>query len=116
MKDRFNSSNLPFDFLNDFHDIEVDDVRKDFLYVVNLMYDDYTVEEVQEMFSDFPSCASEVYYLYMNCRCEDDLQEYKVALDIMIEVIIYCASQLKSYTVRPIKRSYKATAKVAPRR
>ena len=98
-KDRFNLDNLPLSFFNDFHDIEVDDVKQAILDIVNVMYDDYSIEEVQEMFSNF---ATTSYTLNMH-RNEYE-NDFKQDLDLLIEVILFCSSQLETYRVRNLNR------------
>ena len=98
MKERFNLNNLPFDFLDRFHNIETDEVKKALLEIVNLMYDDYTVEEVQEMFSTFSMTSYEVYQLFRYCD-KDANADYKQNLDMIVEVILFCSSQLLMYKV-----------------
>lgn len=102
-KDRFNLENLPLSFLSDFHDIEHDEAKQAVLDIVNLMYDDYDITEVQAMFSSFTTFAYEIYsmYLYRNDYDDDD---YKQNLDMIVEVILFCTSQLEEYKVRPYKR------------
>ena len=98
MKDnRFTKANLKMDFLNDFHNIEINEVKDALIDVVNLMYDDYTVEEVQEMFSTFATTSYEVYQLHL--YCDNASAEYKQTLDMLVEVLLYCASQLAEYKV-----------------
>lgn len=98
MKDRFNLNNLPLNFFDDFHNIETCEVKKALLDVVNLMYDDYTIEEVQEMFSTFSSTSYEVYLLYQPCD-KNASAEYKQNLGIVVEAILYCASQICQYMI-----------------
>ena len=98
MKNRFDLNNLPFGFFNDFHNIETDEVKKALLEIVNLMYDDYTVEEVQEMFSTFATTSYEVYLLFQLCG-KDASADYKQNLDMIVEVILFCSSQLSCYKV-----------------
>lgn len=98
MKDRFNLTNLPLDFLNDFHNIEADEVKEALLNIVNLMYDDYTVEEVQKMFSTFAATSYEVYQLHLCCDADAN-SDYKQNLDSLVEVILFCSSQLLTYEV-----------------
>lgn len=100
MKNRFNAENLPLSFLDDFHDIEVDDVKQAILDIVNVMYDDYSTEEVKAMFSTFAATSYEIYELNMYYHNSDVKQD----LDLLIEVILFCASQLEEYKVRPLKR------------
>lgn len=99
MKDRFDLNNLPLDFFDDFHDIEVDEVKEALLDIVNAMYDDYTIEEVQEMFSTFTATSYEIYVLNMH-RNEYESEN----LDLLVEVILFCASQLEGYKVKAINR------------
>ena len=101
-KDRFNLDNLPLSFFNDFHDIEVDDVKQAILDIVNVMYDDYSIEEVQEMFSNFATTSYEIYTLNMH-RNEYE-NDFKQDLDLLIEVILFCSSQLETYRVRNLNR------------
>ena len=60
-KSRFNTENLPLSFLDNFHDIEHDEVKQDVLDIVNVMYDEYDISEVQAMFSTFASFSYEIY-------------------------------------------------------
>ena len=101
MKNRFNAENLPLSFLNNFHDIEHDEVKQAILDIVNVMYDDYSIEEVQKMFSTFAAFSYEIYsmYLYRNDYSED----FKQDLDLLVEVVLYCSSQLETYKIRPLK-------------
>ena len=101
MKNRFNAENLPLSFFNDFHDIEVDDVKQAILDIANVMYDDYSIEEVKTMFSTFAATSYEIYELNMY---HNDYDDFKVNLDLLVEVILFCASQLEEYKVRPLKR------------
>lgn len=95
MKDRFDLSNLPLAFFDDFHNIEADEVKEALLGIVNFMYDDYTIEEVQEMFSTFATTSYEVYLLFqLNAN-----GDYKQNLDMIVEVILFCSSQLSMYKV-----------------
>ena len=98
MKDRFDLNNLPLAFFDDFHNIETDEVKEALLDIVNLMYDDYTIEEVQEMFSTYATTSYEVYSLYRNCD-NNASYEYKQNLDMIVEVILFCSSQLLMYKV-----------------
>ena len=98
MKNHFNAENLPLSFFDDFHNIEADEVKEALIDVVNLMYDDYTVEEVQQMFSTFQSTSYEVYSLFRHCD-EDANANYKQNIDLLVEVILFCSSQLSMYTV-----------------
>lgn len=98
MKDRFDLNNLPLAFFGDFHNIETDEVKEALLGIVNLMYDDYTIEEVQEMFSTFATASYEVYSLYRHCD-ENANGDYKQNLDMIVEVILFCSSQLSMYKV-----------------
>lgn len=95
MKDRFDLNNLPLAFFDDFHNIEADEVKEALLGIVNFMYDDYTIEEVQEMFSTFATTSYEVYLLFqLNAN-----GDYKQNLDMIVEVILFCSSQLSMYKV-----------------
>lgn len=98
MKDRFNLNNLPLVFFDDFFNIETDEVKEALLNIVNLMYDDYTVEEVQKMFSTFAATSYEVYQLHLCCDADAD-SDYKQNLDLLVEVILFCSSQLSMYKV-----------------
>lgn len=98
MKDRFNLNNLPLVFFDDFFNIETDEVKEALLNIVNLMYDDYTVEEVQKMFSTFAATSYEVYRLHLYCDADAD-SDYKQNLDLLVEVILFCSSQLSMYKV-----------------
>ena len=99
MKDRFTLENLPLSFLDEFHCIETDELKQAVVDVANLMYDDYSVEEVQEMFSTFSSTMYEVYNLFLYDR--DDIED----LDLIVEAMLYCASQFESYKVRQFRKS-----------
>lgn len=103
MKNRFNLNNLPLTFLSDFHDIEVDDVKQAILDIVNVMYDDYSIEEVKAMFSTFTATSYEIYVL--NMHHNDYESDFKQNLDLLVEVILFCASQLEEYKVKAINRS-----------
>lgn len=109
MKDRFTLENLPLSFLDEFHCIETDEVKHAIVDVANLMYDDYSVEEVQEMFSTFTSTMYEVYILFLCNR--NDIED----LDLIVEVMLYCASQFESYKVRSFHQSRHKYAKVVRR-
>lgn len=98
MKGRFDLNNLPLAFFDDFHNIETDEVKEALLEVVNLMYDDYTIGEVQEMFSTFATTSYEVYLLYQLCD-KNVSYEYRQNLDMIVEVILFCSSQLLMYKV-----------------
>lgn len=98
MKDRFNLNNLPLDFLDEFHNIETDEVKEALLDIANVKYDDYTVEEVQQMFSTFATTSYEVYQLHLCCDAGAE-SDYKQNLDMLVEVLLYCASQLLTYEV-----------------
>ena len=98
MKDRFNRSNLPLSVFDDFHNIEINEVKEALLRLINLMYDDYTIEEVKEMFSTFSSTAYEIYRLFRQCD-KNASAEYKQTLDMIVEVILFCSSQITSYEV-----------------
>lgn len=98
MKNRFNLDNLPLAFFDEFHNIEADEVKEALLGIVNLMYDDYTVEEVQEMFSTFATTSYEVYQLFLHCD-KNASGDYKHNLDMIVEVILFCSSQLSMYKV-----------------
>lgn len=102
MKNRFNAENLPLSFFDDFHDIEVDDVKQAILDIANVMYDDYSIEEVKAMFSTFAATSYEIYTLNMH-RSEYE-SDFKQDLDLLIEVILFCASQLVEYKVKTINR------------
>ena len=95
---RFDLSSLPLSFLNDFHGIEHDEIKQSILDIVNVMHDDYTVEEVQQMFSTFATTSYEVYQLHLCCSADVD-SDYKQTLDMLVEVLLYCASQLLTYEV-----------------
>ena len=92
MKNRFDLNNLPLAFFDDFHNIETDEVKEALLGIVNLMYDDYTIEEVQEMFSTFATTSYEVYCLFRHCD-KNANGDYKQNLDMIVEVILFCSSQ-----------------------
>ena len=109
MKDRFTLENLPLSFLNEFHCIETDAVKQAIVDVANLMYDDYSIDEVQEMFSTFTSTMYEVYNLFLYNR--DDIED----LDLIVEVMLYCASQFESYKVRQFRKSNHKRVKVLHR-
>ena len=95
MKNRFNAENLPLSFLDDFHDIEHEEVKQAVRDIVNVMYDDYySIEEVQKMFSSFSSFAYEIYSMNRYCSNDDD-DDFKRDLGLIVEVVLYCASQLK---------------------
>lgn len=98
MKDRFTLENLPLSFLDEFHCIETDELKQAVVGVANLMYDDYSVEEVQEMFSTFSSTMYEVYSLFLYNRDAKNL-------DLIVEAMLYCASQFESYKVRQFRKS-----------
>ena len=98
MKNRFNLSNLPLVFFDDFFNIETDEVKEALIDIANVMYDDYTVEEVQQMFSTFATTSYEVYQLHLCCNADAD-SDYKQTLDMLVEVLLYCASQLLTYEV-----------------
>lgn len=101
-KNRFNAENLPLFFLNDFHDIEHDEVKQAVRDIVNVMYDDYSIEEVQKMFSTFATFSYEIYNL--NLYRNDYDNDFKQDLDLLVEVVLYCASQIEYYEIRPLKR------------
>lgn len=98
MKDRFDLNNLPLAFFDDFHNIEADEVKEALLGIVNVMYDDYTIEEVQDMFSTFAKAAYEIYELNLY-RNEYSSDKFNQDLDLLIEVILFCSSQLETYQV-----------------
>ena len=89
---RTDAENLPLSFLDDFCKIDHEKTKQAVRDIVDVMYDDYPLDDVQEMFSSFPSFAYEVYNM-MNLHYEDD--DIKRDLDRLIEVVLYCASQLK---------------------
>lgn len=93
MKDRFSPANFPMDFLKDFHDIEIDEIRQSVCDIANDAYDDYTVEEVQTMFSTFASTCQEVY--------EQNLyrSDVEASLAELTQALLFCASQMESYKV-----------------
>ncbi len=100
---RFDLNNLPLTFFDSFHNIETDEVKEALLDIINLMYDDYTVGEVQEMFSTFATTSYEVYKLFR--YCEDTNSDYKQNLDMIVEAILFCSSQLSMYQVNdPFRR------------
>ena len=98
---KITAENLPLSFLDDFHNIEHEDVKRAIRDIVNVMYDDYSVEDVQAMFSTFATFSYEIYNMNLYCSNDDDI---KRDLDSLIEVVLYCASQLEQYKVRPLKR------------
>ena len=98
---KITAENLPLSFFDDFHNIEHDEVKQAVRDIVNIIYDDYTLEEVQAMFSTFSSLAYEIYSMNLYCSNDDD---FRRDLDPLIGVVLYCASQLEQYKVRPIKR------------
>lgn len=98
---KMTAENLPLSFFDDFHDIEHDEVKQAVRDIVNIMYDDYSVEDVQAMFSTFAACAYEIYSMNLYCSSNDD---FKRDLDPLVEVVLYCASQLEQYKVRPLHR------------
>ena len=97
---KITAENLPLSFFDDFHNIEHDEVKQAVRDIVNVMYDDYTIEDVQAIFSTFPSFAYEIYHLNLYCSSDDDFRQ---DLDPLIEVVLYCTSQLEQYKVRPLK-------------
>lgn len=105
---RFSTSNLPLSFLNEFHCIETDELKQAIVDVANLMYDDYSVEEVQEMFSTFSSTMYEVYSLFLYNR---DVKN----LDLIVEAMLYCASQFESYRIHQFRKSNHKRVKVLHR-
>ena len=98
---KITAENLPLSFFDDFHNIEHEEVKQAVRDIVNIMYDDYSVEDVQAMFSTFAACAYEIYSMNLYCSNDDDFRQ---DLDSLIEVVLYCASQLEEYRVRPLKR------------
>ena len=98
---KITAENLPLSFLDDFHNIEHEEVKQAVRDIVNVMYDDYSVEDVQEMFSTFSSFTYEIYSMNLYCSSDDDFRQ---DLDPLIEVVLYCASQLEQYKVRPLHR------------
>ena len=98
---KITAENLPLSFLDGFHNIEHEEVKQAVRDIVNVMYDDYAIEDVQAMFSSFPAFAYEVYSMNLYCSNDDD---FKRDLDPLIEVVLYCASQLEQYKVRPLHR------------
>lgn len=108
MKDRFTLENLPLSFLDEFHCIETDELKQAVVDVANLMYDDYSVEEVQEMFSTFSSTMYEIYNLFLYNRDAKNL-------DLIVEAMLYCASQFESYKVRLFRKSNHKRVKVLHR-
>ena len=91
----FNAENLPMTFFDDFYNIETDDVKQVIYDIVNVMYDDYTVEEVKRMFSTFQSTSYEIYLL-LHYRSDYD-EKFQEDIDFLAEVILYCTSQLTQY-------------------
>lgn len=98
---KITAENLPLSFIDAFHGIEHEEVKKAIRDIVNVMYDDYSIDDVQAMFSSFSSFVYEVYSMNLYCSNDDD---FKQDLDPLIEVVLYCSSQLESYKVRPPKR------------
>lgn len=92
---------MPLSFLDSFHGIEHDEVKQDVLNMVNVMYDDYGIDEVQAMFSTFATFSYEIYSMYL--YHSDYNEDFKQDLDLLVEVILFCTSQLESYKVRPLK-------------
>ena len=103
-KNRFNAENLPLSFLDNFHNIEHDEVKQDVLNMVNVMYDDYDIDEVQAMFSTFAAFSYEVYNFNLYHNDYDD--DFKRDIDSLVEVVLFCSSQLEAYKVRPLKRRW----------
>ena len=97
---KITAENLPLSFLDDFHGIEHEEVKQAVRDIVNVMYDCYSIDDVQAMFSSFASFAYEIYSMNLYCSNDDD---FKRDLDPLIEVVLYCSSQLESYKVRPLK-------------
>ena len=98
---KITAENLPLSFLDSFHGIEHDEVKQAVRDIVNVMYEDYSIDEVQAMFSSFSSFAYEIYSMNLYCSNDDD---FKQDLDPLIEVVLYCSSQLEQYKVRPLHR------------
>lgn len=115
MKDRFNLTNLPLSFLDEFHAIEKDELKQAILDVVNLLYDDYNIKDVQEMYSTFSSICYEFYTmnLYNN---PNDHSEFSRKLNEIVNTLLYCASQLESYKVRQFHQANHKHVKVVPPR
>ena len=97
---KITTENLPLSFFDGFHDIEHEEIKQAVRDIVNVMYDDYTVEDVQAMFSTFSSFVYEIYNMNLYCSNDDD---FRRDLDPLIDVVLYCASQLEQYRVRPLK-------------
>lgn len=99
---KITAENLPLSFLDSFHNIEHEEIKRAIRDIVNVMYDDYTIEDVQAMFSTFSSFAYEVYSMNLYCSSDDDFK--RDHLDPLIDVVLYCSSQLEQYKVRPLRR------------
>ena len=98
---KITAENLPLLFFDDFHNIEHEEIKQAVRDIVNIMYDDYSIEDVQAMFSTFASFAYEIYSMSLYCSNDDD---FRKDLDPLIDVVLYCTSQLAEYKVRPLKR------------
>ena len=94
---KITAENLSLSFLDRFHNIEHEEVKQAVRDIVNVMYDGYSIEDVQAMFSTFSSFAYEVYSMNLYCSNDDD---FRKDLDPLVEVVLYCASQLVEYKVR----------------
>ena len=100
---RFNPSDFPMDFLKDFRDIEIDELRQCVCDITEYVYDEYTDEEVKAMFSTFTSTCQVVY--------EQNLyrSDVEASLAELTQALLFCASQMESYTVAsPCCKAFKA--------
>lgn len=74
MKNRFNAAENPLTLNFDF--TITSEAKSAFYFVANLMYDDYTDDEVQNIFSDPKSLANDISDM-INKFTSDDDKDYK---------------------------------------
>lgn len=78
MKIRFNPVSKPL-YLNIIDATMTDRAKEAFYYIANLMYNDYTDDEVIDIFSEPKQLADDVSDM-LNELADDDDKEYKKAL------------------------------------
>ena len=76
MLNRFTKANLKMDWIP----ADISCVKEDFLYLANLMYDDYEVNEVEEIFNDPKLIASDINDMVRELNVGSCMPEYRKAV------------------------------------
>lgn len=76
MRNRFTEANLKMDWIP----ADISDVKEDFLYLANLMYNDYEVNEVEEIFNNPEMLASDINDMVRELNVGSCMPEFRKAV------------------------------------